>query len=372
MNSRVSSKLIPQKIRASNFELLRIVCMFMIIGLHLFKKGGALESLSVGDKNYYITNGLESLFIVAVNCYVLISGYFKINFNIEKLLKLTHEVWFYAIVIFIIFLLGDFGYVFKVTDCIRILFPIIFHQWWFISTYVVLYFCAPFLNTLVENLSRSKFEKLLILLFILLCFLPTFNICPVKNSSGFSLYFFGFLYLIGRYINIYTVQANNKYLFLAGYFVCSILCFTGNLTLTIFSENNSLMFYGYDTIFTFLGSILLFMFFKELNIKSLIINSVSPLVLSVYIIHEHPRVREYIWQDLLHCKEWIYSPLFLLYTLIVMICIFVMCTAAEYLRRLLLGGFEEKLIKCEIKSGKIFCGFLIKQYAGVINIKSRL
>ncbi len=77
-----------KKDRQMNYELLRIIAMLMIVCLHYLSKGGAL-----GDpKQELTTNGylawlIEAFCLVAVNVYVLISGYFGVdsqNFTIRK------------------------------------------------------------------------------------------------------------------------------------------------------------------------------------------------------------------------------------------------------------------------------------------------
>ena len=81
-----------KKDRQMNYELLRIIAMLMIVCLHYLSKGGAL-----GDpKQELTTNGylawlIEAFCLVAVNVYVLISGYFGVdsqNFTIRKPLKI--------------------------------------------------------------------------------------------------------------------------------------------------------------------------------------------------------------------------------------------------------------------------------------------
>ena len=68
------------KKRLVNFELLRIVAMMMVIALHYISRGLAVEKLSVDNS---LSNCLWWLILavcnVAVNAYVLISGYFLVD-----------------------------------------------------------------------------------------------------------------------------------------------------------------------------------------------------------------------------------------------------------------------------------------------------
>ena len=62
--------------RNSNIELLRIVSMFMIIGLHYFngEMGGGLLFVSQNSVNYWLTHIFESIFITGVNIFVCITA----------------------------------------------------------------------------------------------------------------------------------------------------------------------------------------------------------------------------------------------------------------------------------------------------------
>lgn len=64
--------------RNSNIELLRIVLMFMVILLHFNNgsMGGAFNYVTDVQINSFILYLLESFSICAVNCFMVISGYF--------------------------------------------------------------------------------------------------------------------------------------------------------------------------------------------------------------------------------------------------------------------------------------------------------
>lgn len=58
--------------RSSNFELLRIISIIMIITLH-YLEYYALPHANIGTLNYYIIHFIESVCIMGVNCFVLIT-----------------------------------------------------------------------------------------------------------------------------------------------------------------------------------------------------------------------------------------------------------------------------------------------------------
>lgn len=78
------------KTRNASFELLRIICMFMIVLYHLFIK---LDYSAVSTSALY--SSLLFPLHVAVICFVLISGYFGIRLSFKKLSAFYVQVLFY-------------------------------------------------------------------------------------------------------------------------------------------------------------------------------------------------------------------------------------------------------------------------------------
>lgn len=94
--------------RDSNLELLRIVCMYMIILHHLIAHGvrcvgySAYPMESFDFQRQFPFVILNAFCVVAVNCYVLISGYFGIKPTFKKLLRLFFICAFYSIIHYLI------------------------------------------------------------------------------------------------------------------------------------------------------------------------------------------------------------------------------------------------------------------------------
>ena len=152
------------KDRDSNIELLRIVCMIMILNLHTFwiPESLTLKSLNLAN---VITIFSESLSVCAVNSFVLISGYYSIKWKWRSLLSLIYQVYFFIIVVYIILLATRFIHFnwidfFYRLNCIRF-------SYWFITSYVVLYVLSPILNTYINNASKKKLVFFLIAFYII-------------------------------------------------------------------------------------------------------------------------------------------------------------------------------------------------------------
>ena len=79
--------MIEKKERKSNIDLLKIILAFMVIVIHFNHKGMGGGTLYTTKNNLFFLNFMTSLSVVAVNCFVLITGYFSINNNSFKTKK---------------------------------------------------------------------------------------------------------------------------------------------------------------------------------------------------------------------------------------------------------------------------------------------
>ena len=93
---------------------------------------------------------------MAVNVYVLISGYFLVEagFKVKRVLILIGQVLFYAILIPLI-MMGTGIFAGEGGDFYRLLqyvFPLETEHYWFATSYVLLYLFSPLINAAVKTL----------------------------------------------------------------------------------------------------------------------------------------------------------------------------------------------------------------------------
>lgn len=179
--------------RSSNFELLRLLCIFGILVMHTF--AGIDTAASPG--NMLANVFANSLFNTGVTCFILLSGYFGIRFDLKKLIGLDLMVIFFTVVGTVA--LGDFGCKDLIKSCI----PVLSRRYWFITCYFVLCILAPFLNQMAERLEREHFRRLLLLLLLVFSLIPTVTTYDVMQDAGKGLAHFVMIYLLGRYLARY-------------------------------------------------------------------------------------------------------------------------------------------------------------------------
>lgn len=346
------------KKRDTNFELLRIVAMIMIVILHFNNFGKLLVNVQLDSKKYYIIYFLEYACIIAVNLYVMITGFYMIKSKpkIKKIIALELEVIFYSVGLYLLVILLNKAN-FDIKVLIKSMFPVLTKQYWFITAYMGLYLLIPFINKLVENLNKKDFKIMLVILTVLMSVIRTVyssnNIYEANN--GYGLAWFIYLYLLAGYIRLYYDKEIKKlYLFL-GYIAIIIIqilivTYSKKYNSTIFASYMNISL-SYNSFFILIESVLFFLLFKNINIKNNLINKlilcVSPLTLSVYLIHENNAIRDILWNEWLHPFTYLNDGIQLCIALVVdTILIFTICCIIDKIRVILFNFISKcNLIK---------------------------
>ncbi|MCB4809125.1 acyltransferase family protein [Tamlana sp. 62-3] len=332
-----------KKKRKSNIELLRIVLMLMIISHHIIVHGLGLKNITSEDfintKLTYIEILLNSFFVMGVNGFVFISGYFGIKFKIKRILSIIVQAISYSVILYLgLCLINKVDFDFFSLS--KAFFPISRNIWWFITTYIGLYFIAPFLNSGMKNLKKTELIYILVGLFILNCF-SSFAFGGI-SKSGYHLFNFIFLYLIGRFIRQTEINIKHpKLIFLSCSFTISLLGF-------IFIGINKTPFvwrlFYYNNPILILSAISLFFVFFNFKIGyNKQINIIAQLVLGVYMIHDFPNVRNFIASIVNFFEKNYNLALLPLLLLTLILSIFIISSLIEYIRFYLYNSFYNKI-----------------------------
>lgn len=358
------------KERNSNYELMRIISMCMIILWHIILHGHVIENCVSGSAKV-ISELLLFFIIVHVNSFVLVTGYFNSDkdFKQSKIWSLINSCLFYKILAVIIF--STLGFI-KLTDVqlMRELFVLNIEEYWFINVYIFLYLLSPFINILIKNLDKKKYKKLLILLLVIFCIIPFITGNKAFGNTGYSLYHFTFLYLIGGYLRKYPIEKSYIYkIFTKKSYQLTLLFVYVFLALLnymitktsdsllhiddIFDEilNNFLvMIRMYSNPITTLQSVAFFLLFGTFNFKNKFINKISKLTIGVYLIHDNDFVRRYLYDWLKIDNRYIYSSKFILYIFGCVILIFIVCAIIEALRQFIFKKIYNMKISNNIRN----------------------
>ena len=303
--------------RQANFELLRIVAMYMVVVLHYLVKGGAEISLveDTGAVNLLVWL-LKGLCIVTVNLYVLLSGYFLLEakWKFSRVIELWLQVMFYSIGVPLVCLALGIGDVpnWGLYDWINVIFPVQMEHYWFVTAYMVLYLFVPVLSAGVKCLTKKQHQ--LVIAGLLLFFSIPKTILPVlipTDRYGYDFGWFMCLFMVAAYIRLHGISFfSNKRKAVLVYFVTIAAIWAGSVACGILSRKGLPlaymmdMFYCYNHIFVLTAAVALFYGFKYLQIQNgriaSVICKVSPYVFGVYLLHENLAVRNlwHLWPGL--------------------------------------------------------------------------
>ena len=377
--------------RQSNMELLRLVAMMMILVMHMDYGAFGLPTAESVENAPMTTFGrifVEHLCLVAVNVYVLISGWFGIRPKMKSFVRLMLQVATYSIIITGAFLLlgkttFKIGYV---TDML-----IIGKQYWFVVSYLLLYLVSPILNTFVEHSSKREFQWML-LVFFGFQFVYSWIFGLEEFAGGYSALSFMGLYLLARYVKIYENDNENdndnerrrtkddsennhpnsiasrstlhssRFTLHSSRFTlhsprftlhASLFSFSKLLALYLFIAAITALFvflaYGwkgdtfgdacagifahYNSPFIVVSSLVVLLMFSKLHVQSKVINYLSSSAFAVYLIHAHPL----LWDEYLNLFPPIYAKypnlLGVLLMMLVAVIIFFLCIAIDKILR---------------------------------------
>lgn len=327
------------KVRESNMELLRIVSMLMVVLVHI---DGASLGLPAFNGNFPMLAardvwrlGIESLTIIGVNCFTLISGYFGIKLRWKGLGAFLFQCVFYSVLISTI-VPRVIGLEFSWTRWGESWLVLSHTDLWYVPAYFCLMLISPLLNAGVRALDRRQFSMFLAVFLL-------FNVWSgwwwggSFNPTGYTVIQLVLMYLIGRFLRRETEAAaatvtfwDKGRLFLAAYFLSVALIFLSALYLQPAKA------FAYNSPAVILASVSFFLFFRSLSFRSAAVNYVARSAFSVYLIHKSPE----IWGNVLRPQV---SSLWQTLSLPGFTCVAVIMTLGIYLFSMLVDPFRRRL-----------------------------
>lgn len=145
--------------RNYGIDCLRIVSMIMVAVLHVVGLGGVLSALESSPIWYNIVWLIRVAAYCAVDCYALISGYVGVfaKYKYCNYIVLWLNVAFYSIGITLISKIvvpDEVG----MNKIISSFFPVFTNEYWYFTSYTVLFLFIPLLNQCLISLSKRKLQ----------------------------------------------------------------------------------------------------------------------------------------------------------------------------------------------------------------------
>lgn len=346
-----------EKKRQSNFELLRVVAMFMIVAHHLCVHGVQQVLMpNVAYKTYFLGSTINKIFVsllypggtIGVALFFMITGYFIVDKEKISVRKVCLETIFYCLLSVIVFISLQIGYKYfgigypftEYSIARRAIFAIltlinpIFYTYWFVSTYVILCFLAPALNRILNEINKKGYIVLLLSTWIVLYFIQTCHGSGVANLGRAC-----FFYILGTYFRKYKFAIKSSVLYFlialilwAFYSFCAYYLDGIRATENILKQTAIQMAGGgINCLLTPLCAVSIFIFFLSLNFSNKFINILGSTTFGIYLIHESV-LSSFIWNGIFKVSEVWVSAYFPLFAILDVTVLFSVCSLIDYIR----------------------------------------
>ena len=337
--------------------------MFFIILHHIsvhgnWGNGGVFfpDQLSM---NTFFLQSILPLGKIGVDIFVLISGYFLIvssRSTWPKLFMLWAEMLFYSFIISAVFALFN-GVEFNTRQIFSIFTPFISSTWWFATTYLLMLVASPFVNKMLYACDEKSHLKLIVGLVFLWTILPAVTNIHVQFND---LLWFLTLYIIAAYIRLYPKHFDRgafTYILIAVVVYGILLSIVYAVDVTgyvlefwnvqnLVNHNNEM-----NGPFALVISVCLLLAFRKLNLGiHRFINLLAATTFGIYLIHDHPLVRQWVYSDFFNCFEYTFSNDMALYVLFMACSIFLFCSIVEMIRMLIIDSMFLKKISRYLES----------------------
>lgn len=143
-----------KKERNLGIDLLKLVLALMIVVNHSIGHGLEQYDAALYENSKIALGFLWGVCNPAVNVFFIISGYFLIKRSVNKFIVLLEPQLILAVIYLFVF-----GFTIK-KAILNILFP--WENWWFITTYLILFVLSPYINKVIETLNDKEIIEFVI------------------------------------------------------------------------------------------------------------------------------------------------------------------------------------------------------------------
>ena len=202
----------------------------------------------------------------------------------------------------------------------------VFIKNWYILSYMLLLILSPVLNAFAENVSRKEYRLFLLLFWGFALTYGYFSSASTFNGGYSPIFFFG-LYLLVRYIRIYSPKFATLpiYADLLIYLACTVL-------ITVMFCCLGISCYTYLNPLVIISAIHISLVFTKFELKNKVVNWFAASAFAAYLLHTSPCIADgfrQFFKDL-----WAANPaaIFWIKTISIIVAIMVVAVILDQLR----------------------------------------
>ena len=174
--------------RNSNMELLRVLATLAVFVLHYFNAtvGGGFRFMPQNSAVPYTVFFLVAICIIAVNLFLLISGYFMYTASQDRPLKKPLSLLVQVSILSTLCYWCDSVYRGTEINGNTLLHCVIPANY-YVILYIAVYFISPYINMVLHGLTEKKRDLMVLTLFLLLSVEPFFvNCLEIVTGTNFN------------------------------------------------------------------------------------------------------------------------------------------------------------------------------------------
>ena len=290
--------------RHYGLDLLRIMSMLGVVGIHFLNQGGWMASADSTSK-LLIGRVLTSLCFCSVDVFAMLTGYLYVRretVRTAKVLDLLLTTLFYCVTIPVAIAFLKPGLFRSFSDVYQLaIYPPLMGWYWYVTCYVLLFMMIPYINALIRSLQKLQLSRMLLILFLALSVLTTFGLNDYfKLDDGYSPFWLIFCYMVGAYIKLYKDDLPNHRIWkwiaaltVTIHLVVGLWWILGNEAIR--AQTQILYF---PSPFMVLQAALLLLIFSKIHFRSVPVRKAITVAgsgaFSVYVIHTHMLVFDYV------------------------------------------------------------------------------
>ena len=188
------------KERNSSFELMRILSIFAILGMHSMNR---ILDIPLNRGDVFAVSLIQSVFNISSSCLMLMAGYFGLRLSAKKVIHIEGMFLFWSLMeLGVLFLQGEAP---GRKDILGHILPLTSSENWFVTGYVCILVLSGFINKMIKAMSKKEMEKLMLILISIFYILPTLFYFEITGTNGKGVIHQFILYLIGRYLAQYGI-----------------------------------------------------------------------------------------------------------------------------------------------------------------------
>lgn len=288
------------KERNSSIELLRILAIIGVIILHYnnSEMGSGFKYVTEGSINQLYLFFSESVFICAVDLFVMISAFYLSNTKKRRFIKIVElniQVIAFRLAMYVASWVIK-GEELSIKSMVVCFLPVNY----FVILYSILYILSPYMNVLIEKISRHDLKKLitkLVLIFsvwtVLVDYLENltgqaFNglstVGMYGSQYGYSIVNFILIYFIGAYIRKNGIKIKKNTAIVS---VMVLICIIYSLSLIEHKLGlESVTTWNYNNPLIILLSAVILLLFMNWNYNNKVINELARGTFTCFLFHE--------------------------------------------------------------------------------------